>query len=164
MLMLSCSLVSDSLWPHGLGPVRLLCPWNFPGKNTGVGCHALLQRIFPTQGSNWRLSCLLHWQVDSLPLCHLGSCLPYSSSQKHALRWQTKRYTLRGMIIVDSQNSSKLCPCIKAGGQTATYKSSVDFCCPISVDPNIISPCLCLESVWEKAMWKTFIVFKGSYY
>ncbi|XP_055426747.1 uncharacterized protein LOC129645509 [Bubalus kerabau] len=31
---------------------RLLCPWDSPGKNTGVGCHALLQRIFPTQGSN----------------------------------------------------------------------------------------------------------------
>ena len=36
---------------------RLLCPWDFPGKNTGVGCHALLQGIFPTQGSN---PCLLH--------------------------------------------------------------------------------------------------------
>ena len=40
------------LWPHGLYPTRLLCPWDFPGKNTGVGCHFLHQRIFPTQGSN----------------------------------------------------------------------------------------------------------------
>ena len=48
----SRSVVSDSLWPHGLGPARLLCPWNSPGKNTGVCCHALLQGIFPTQGSN----------------------------------------------------------------------------------------------------------------
>ena len=39
---LSCSVVSDSLWPHGLSPARLLYPWNFPGKNTGVGCHFLL--------------------------------------------------------------------------------------------------------------------------
>ena len=38
-----------------------------PGKNTGVSCHALLQGIFLTQGSNQRLLCLLHWQVDSLP-------------------------------------------------------------------------------------------------
>ena len=45
-------LVSDSLRPHGLKPTRLLCPWNSPGKNTGVGCHSLLQGIFPTQGSN----------------------------------------------------------------------------------------------------------------
>ena len=39
----ACSVVSDSLWPHGLKPARLLCPWDFPGKNTGVGCHFLLQ-------------------------------------------------------------------------------------------------------------------------
>ena len=45
--------------------------WNFPGKNTGVGCHCLLQVIFPTQGLNPHLPCLLHWQVDSLPLCHM---------------------------------------------------------------------------------------------
>ena len=37
-----------------------------PGKNTRVGCHALLQGIFPTQGLNPRLLCLLHWQVYSL--------------------------------------------------------------------------------------------------
>ena len=33
-------------------PARLLCPWDSPGKNTGVGCHALLQGVLPTQGSN----------------------------------------------------------------------------------------------------------------
>ena len=50
--MLSRSIVSDSLQPHGLYPTRLLCPWEFSRQNTGVGCHALLQGIFPTQGSN----------------------------------------------------------------------------------------------------------------
>ena len=39
----------DSLWPHGLQPTRLLCPWDFPGKDTGMGCHFLLQGIFPTR-------------------------------------------------------------------------------------------------------------------
>ena len=68
--------VSDFLWPHGMQPVRLLCPWDFPGTNTGVGCHFLLQGIFQTQGLNLHLSHLLHWQEDSSPLCHLGS--PYS--------------------------------------------------------------------------------------
>ena len=58
------------LQPHVLQPARLLCPWNFPGKNTGVGCHFLLQGIFLTQGSNPSLLC---WQVDSLPLSHQGS-------------------------------------------------------------------------------------------
>ena len=38
----TCSVVSNSLRPHGLQPTRLLCPWDFPGKSTGVGCHCLL--------------------------------------------------------------------------------------------------------------------------
>ena len=44
----------------------------FSRKNTGVGCHALLQGIFLTQGSNPCLSCLLHWQGGSLPLAPPG--------------------------------------------------------------------------------------------
>ena len=43
---------SDSLQFHGLGLTKCLCPWDSPGKNTGVGCHFLLQGIVPTQGSN----------------------------------------------------------------------------------------------------------------
>ena len=45
-----CAVMSDSLQSHGLQPTRLLCPCNFPSKNTGVDCHFLLQGIFPTQG------------------------------------------------------------------------------------------------------------------
>ena len=41
--MLSCSVMSDSFCPCGLYPTRLLCPWDFPGKNPGVGCHFILQ-------------------------------------------------------------------------------------------------------------------------
>ena len=44
--------MSNSLRTYELQPVRLPSPWDSPGKNTGVGCHALLQGIFPTQGSN----------------------------------------------------------------------------------------------------------------
>ena len=44
----------------GLWPTRLLCPWYFSGKNTGVGCHFLFQGIFLTQGSNQCLLSLLH--------------------------------------------------------------------------------------------------------
>ena len=47
--------------------------YSFPGKTTGADCHFLLQEIFPTQGSNPCLLHLLHWQADSLPLCHLGN-------------------------------------------------------------------------------------------
>ena len=48
----SHSVMFNFLQPHGLGPISLLCPWNSPGKNTGVGSLSLLQGIFPTQGSN----------------------------------------------------------------------------------------------------------------
>ena len=47
-----CQVVSDSLRPNGLYPTGLLCPWDSPGKNTGMGRHFLFQVIFPTQGSN----------------------------------------------------------------------------------------------------------------
>ena len=68
----SSAVASDSLQPHGLQPARLLCPWDSPGKNTEVGCHILLQGIFPTQGSNPCLLCLLPWQPGSLSLAPPG--------------------------------------------------------------------------------------------
>ena len=52
--------MSDSSQPYGLQCTRPLCPWDSLGKNTGVGCHFLLQGIFPTQGSNPRVLHLLH--------------------------------------------------------------------------------------------------------
>ena len=64
--------MSYSVQPYGLQPARLLCPWDSPGKNSGVGCHALLQGIFLTQESNLSLLCLLHWQEGSLPLAPPG--------------------------------------------------------------------------------------------
>ena len=50
--MCACSVIYNSLQPHGLEPALLLRPWKSLGKNTGVGCHALLQGIFWTQGLN----------------------------------------------------------------------------------------------------------------
>ena len=61
------------LRPHRRKPTKVLCAWNSPGKNTGVGCHFLLQGIFPTQGSNPSLLDLLCWQVASLPLSPPGN-------------------------------------------------------------------------------------------
>ena len=54
-----------TLRPHGLLPARLLCQWNSPGKNTGVGCHFLLQGIFLISGSAQLGFPAL--QVDALP-------------------------------------------------------------------------------------------------
>ena len=69
-------VVSDSLWPFGLEPTRLLCPWDSPNKNTGVGCHFRLQGIFPTCVSCSSCihcnSCiagrfLTHWAIGEAP-------------------------------------------------------------------------------------------------
>ena len=54
------SVMSNSFWPYALYPTRLLCLWDSPGKNIGVGCHALLQGIFPIQGWNPHLLGPLH--------------------------------------------------------------------------------------------------------
>ena len=56
----NCLIVSESLQPYGLQPNRLLCAWNFPNKNTCVGCHFFLQGIFLIQGVNLQLLHLLH--------------------------------------------------------------------------------------------------------
>ena len=58
----SCIQLFTALWTV---PARLLCPWDSPGKNTGVGCHTLLQGIFPTQGSNL---CLLSPALAGVPI------------------------------------------------------------------------------------------------
>ena len=72
--MLSPLIVSNSLLSQAIA-LPGHWPWDFPGKTTGVGCHFLLQRIFPTQGYNWHL----HWQAYSLSLSHLG--IPHCSTQ-----------------------------------------------------------------------------------
>ena len=59
--------MSNSLQCHGLQPTRILCPRDFPGKNTGVGCHFLLQGILLTQDLNLNLLHLLHEQPDAPP-------------------------------------------------------------------------------------------------
>ena len=68
--VLSHSVMSDSLWLHGLWPASLLCPGDSPGKETGVGCHPLLQGVFPTQGSNPGLP---HCRRILYHLSHQGS-------------------------------------------------------------------------------------------
>ena len=57
-------VVSDSLRPYGLQPTRLVCPWDSPGKNIGVGFHAFLQGTLPAQGSK---TVSLALQANSLP-------------------------------------------------------------------------------------------------
>ena len=86
----ACSVLFDSSWPHGLKPARLLCPWDFPGKNTGVGCCTLLLGIFLTQGLNtavlycrWILYC---WATGEDPRqrCSLPQKYPQVRRKKQA--------------------------------------------------------------------------------
>ena len=72
-----CSVVSDSLWPHGPQPARLLCPWDSPRQEHLSGVPFPTPGIFLTQEWKLRLFCLLHWQAGSLPLNHLGSPLQF---------------------------------------------------------------------------------------
>ena len=79
----SRSVVSDSSWRHGLQPTRLLRPWDFPGKSTGVGCHCLLQK----RSLALPFCCFLlllstvHWRSASCLFClffgtlHLIECI-----------------------------------------------------------------------------------------
>ena len=104
------SVVSSSLSAHGLQPARLLCPWEFPGRNTGVDCCVLLQGIFLSQGLNLSPLRLLHWQAGSLLWCcwhspgtqHLNS--PVLSSQvarksNHATRSKVDFYLLPVQVL-----------------------------------------------------------------
>ena len=84
--VLSHRVVSDSLRQCGLWPTRLLCSWDFPGKNTGVGSHFLLQGIFPTKGSNPHLLCLLHCRQILYPLSYLIA----TNSSERWQRWQLR--------------------------------------------------------------------------
>ena len=102
----SHSVVSDSLQPHGLYPTRLLCPWDYPGKNTGVGCHSLLRGIFLTHGSN---AVLLHcrqilffkykfiyfnWRLITLQYC-IGFLSHQGSPLKQRFLTKTVTYKTR---------------------------------------------------------------------
>ena len=81
----SHSVLSDALRPNGLQSTKLLCPWNSPDKNTGVGSCSLLQGIFPTQESK---PCLPHCWWILYCLSHQGSStssleLPISSKSRN---------------------------------------------------------------------------------
>ena len=96
--------MSDSVRPYGLYSARLLCPWDSPGKNTGVGCCALPQGVFLTQGSNPCLWRLLHRQADSLPLEASYPALFHSSCR--GLRAITWSFRMTHCSILDAIKSN----------------------------------------------------------
>ena len=89
MLGCCCCLVAQlclTLRPHELQSARLLCPWDIPGRNTGVGCISFFRRS--SRGLN---PCLQHWQADSWPLSHQGSlCAGIGLFDSHILSASSK--------------------------------------------------------------------------
>ena len=107
---ISHSVISDTLQPLGLEPSRLLWPWHSPGKNIGVGCHALLQGIFLIQGLNPSL-CLLHCQVGALPLAPptkvAQSCLTLCDPMDYAAHGILQARILEWVAFPFSRGSSQ---------------------------------------------------------
>ena len=111
--------MSNSLRPRGLvDHTRFPCPWDFLGKNTGVGCYSLLQEIFPTQGLN---PCLLHWQAGSSPRNHQGSATLPSTTLQYG-RLKVEKITINKPVIIPPGNLLLYC---------GASPSLLDFNCPI---------------------------------
>ena len=92
----SRSVVSDSSRPNGLQPTRLLHPWDFPGKSTGVGCHFLLQCMKMKSESEVAQSCLtLHDPMD----CSLPGFSIRGISQAWVLEWGAISFTIHMSIV-----------------------------------------------------------------
>ena len=105
MVGVSHLVVPESLWPHELYSTRLLCPWDFPGNNTGVGCHFLLQGIFPTQGSNPSLPhCMLFLYLWDIKEAHLSIVLLLQQPKRTKTLLQQPQQTMTPWSIVPSLN------------------------------------------------------------
>ena len=102
-----CCLVGKScltlMWFHGLQPARLLCPWDFAAKKTGMGCHFLLQEIFLTQGSYPHL---LHQQAE------LILCARYFMWIAFQFYWWPEMSVTLGTYVHNKPGSSSCLKCI----------------------------------------------------
>ena len=128
---LSCSVMSSSLQSHGLKPARLSFHGDSPGKNTEMGCLALLQGIFPTKRSNsgfrycrWILYCLSHQGSPTLPLCpapiprptHHLHANPLTSKEPDPRYWELSFLEVlgrgRGLVDPGKRISSSRAPAL----------------------------------------------------
>ena len=133
-LIVSCSVVSNSLRPHALQPTKLICLWNSPSKNTGVGSYPLLQGIFPTQASNLGL---LHWRQTLFPERHGWSREAMGSVQRNFPSTTGKFPMLPAPkeegFVPESQRLPHLCPLQGSTTVTGNVKASLLTCVIISI-------------------------------
>ena len=132
------SIVSNSLWPCGLQPTSPLCPRDSPAKNTGVGCHFLLQGNFPTQGLYPHLMCLLlcrqilyHWATRAV--------LPWGE-------WNIKEIAVDNYLVCVTFRALLWVLQIHYW----TRKSNVPCSCRADI--------LMIQNNWER-LWQTCVVF-----
>ena len=108
LLLLSCPVVSDSLRPHRQQPTRLPCPWDSPSKNTGVGCHFLLQCMKVKSESEVAQSCpTLHDPMD----CSLPGSSVHGIFQARVLEWGAITFSAYYIYCCSTRpcRTSKLC-------------------------------------------------------
>ena len=132
--IVSCSVVSNSLRPHALQPTKLICLWNSPSKNTGVGSHSLLQGIFPIQASNLGL---LHCRQILFTERHGWSREAMGSAQRNFPSTTGKFPMLPAPkeegFAPESQRLPHLCPLQGSTPVTGNVKASLLTCVIISI-------------------------------
>ena len=133
MCVFSSSVKSNSWGLYGLQPA-LLCPWDFPGKNTGVDCHFLLQGIFLTHKSNSHLLSLLHCRWILYLWAVIASCFKSYFSELRILPIRIV-WTLPNMCVH---------ACIHSVAQ-----SWPALCNPIGLTPRVISPSILQVRILE---------------
>ena len=114
--------MSDSVQPHRQKPARLPCPWDSPGKNTGVGCHFLLQCMKVKSQSEVAQSCLT---PRDLMDCSLSGSSIHGIFQARVLEWDAIAFSNRiyrsfknlNILQPDSYHNLYTFPCVR-------YKSS----------------------------------------
>ena len=113
--------VSDSLRPCELSPTRLLCPWDFPDRNTGVDCHFLLQRIFPTLDQT-HVSCVGKWILYRRATGKPGSASGWFKTkiQTCCLQWLRRSNAL--LFSAGSVLSFKMHTCTQTLAWAQIYK------------------------------------------
>ena len=134
--------MSDSVRPHRQQPTRLLCPWDSPGKNTGVGCHFLLQCMKVKSESEVAQSCLtLHYPMD----CSLPGSSAHGIFQARVLEWVAIAFSngyTRVPKIYTSLTFVPLCSCRTLSSCKVPFRYFWES--PGSISPHDQAPVSCL--------------------
>ena len=151
-----CSVTSDPLWLP-----RLLCSWDSPGQNTEVGCHFLLQGIYPTQGWNPHLLRLRHWRAGSLLVAPPGKPIivllfrekkKKSHSPSPFSLFSSRTEFLRGMTLTSISVPSWSSILLSSQSlHLQTLCSVISLCThSLNMGPHVcFSPTLAVPKVWS---------------